>query len=119
MFVSLPWPRVSTNHLWQRTANGMRLSPAARAWKDAAIVEIRTSGQRLPSGLLSATFWFYRPNLQRCDVDNKIKAVQDAIFAAFEADDAAVNEIHAYRLLDRERPRVDVQIVAIEENSPR
>lgn len=62
-------------------------------------------------GIWSATLRIYFADLRRRDLDNVIKSVLDALNDVAYADDAQVHEIHAYRELDRENPRVEVELV--------
>lgn len=93
----LPWPTVTTNHLWRHTARGVMLNPKARLWKDLAIIAVRDSGQELPTGDLAALILASPPKGWRGDADNLAKMILDSVFAAFGADDRAVADVRICR----------------------
>jgi hypothetical protein len=80
------------------------------------------SGRRLayflgPVGLVVRVFWADR---RRRDVDNVAKAVMDAIQlgrgpgVALLADDSQVTDLRVVKGVDRERPRIEVEVREIE-----
>lgn len=86
---SLPYPTVTTNHMYVTVRSGRRVLKAnARAWRDQIIGEVRDGGQpQTPPGLLAIRFDLYPPNAVRRDVDGPVKLAQDAIAAALGFDD--------------------------------
>jgi Holliday junction resolvase RusA-like endonuclease len=76
-------------------------------WRDGVIITVRQSGAGpLPAGPLALSLWLTPPNKARLDGDNYIKACQDALFAAYLADDSRVEEWHVYRLPPKAPGRV-------------
>jgi crossover junction endodeoxyribonuclease RusA len=57
---------------------------------------------------LSATF--YRGSARRCDLDNLIKLVQDALNGIAYVDDQQIMTLVAEKHIDRESPRTDIQV---------
>ncbi len=112
----LPWPPVTTNHLYQRCRNGgVRLNLKAQAWREEVIVLVRQSGQRLPEGQLAATIHLWCPPLKfprtkHPDVDGPIKLILDAVFAAFDDDDNRLDRLLVFRDEGGANPRVEVQV---------
>ncbi len=108
----LPWPPVTTNHLYRRKRGGqVYLSEKAELYRDEVIVTIRQAGAVLPEGLLAMTIHLWAPrDGRRHDIDNTLKLLWDSVFAACQADDVRVAELHVYRDVGRPFPCVDVQI---------
>lgn len=69
------------------------------------------------AGPLAVELAFYRGNEIGCDVDNLAKAVLDALNGVCYGDDAQVDEMHLYRAVDRDRPRVEVEIWQLEDGA--
>lgn len=106
----LPWPRVGVNHLYVRNrGGGVRLSPAALAWRDIAIVTVRQSGYRAPSERLAFWLIVWPPADGRLhDVDNLLKLSLDSICDALAIDDSTICVVHAYRREPSPDPRLEI-----------
>lgn len=61
------------------------------------------------TGPVALTIRIYRP-AKRGDLDNRIKAIQDALNQVAWLDDAQIVAIHAYRFDDKANPRADLEI---------
>jgi hypothetical protein len=62
-------------------------------------------------GPVALTITLYRP-AKRGDLDNRIKVLVDALGGGIAyRDDSQVVELHAYRLDDKDHPRVEVQVI--------
>lgn len=100
----LPLPP-SVNHRWRRSGTGrsVYLAPAARTWRDVAILELRRCGfrSRVPAPCRLTVALVVRA--RRLDIDNGIKATLDVIAAALGVDDGAVDELAVRRI--RPAPR--------------
>lgn len=96
---TFPWPNVTTNHLYRRTARGgVFLSPKAVAWRDEAVLLVRQSGAPLPEPPWKAMYELVAPDDHRKhDWDNLIKLVQDSIFRELGHDDDGIVEAHIYK----------------------
>ena len=105
----LPWPKVTTNHLWVRAARGqLRLSEAAALWRDEVIVIVRQSGFRAPAGWLQVRAWLMPPDRRRRDADNLLKLLLDSICPGLGVDDAQIRELHVWLLPPALEGRIDV-----------
>lgn len=62
---------------------------------------------------------FYRPNRQRIDCDNMIKAVSDAATGVVWADDSQVMEVVGRTFLASETPHVEILIHTVPDPSPK
>jgi len=120
--LSLPYPP-STNGIWRRVGNKTLLSGAARAYRAAVaktILQAKAQGQ-LASGLLplngrlALALTLIAPNKTRRDLDNHIKAAQDALtHAGVWRDDAQIDDLHIVRgAIDKENPRLDLVITVL------
>jgi len=93
----LPWPKVTTNHLWVRASRGqLRLSEAAVLWRDEVIVIVRQSGFRVPAGPLQVSLWLTPPDRRHRDADNLVKLTLDSVAAGLGIDDNCFRELHIY-----------------------
>lgn len=59
------------------------------------------------SHYLSLSIHFYFPTLLKRDLDGGLKIAQDAVCEAMGINDNRIVEIHLYKSLDRETPRLD------------
>ena len=66
------------------------------------------------TGPVALTVYVRRP-ARRGDLDNSLKAIQDALKGILWVDDSQVVELHAYRSDDKLRPGVVVSAVALED----
>ena len=77
----IPFPP-TVNHMFHRTSRRVIKTKKTKAWFDAAILMIRTTpGYRKHkyTGRLGITIWLVPPTARKYDVDNRVKAVLDAI----------------------------------------
>ena len=100
------------------TVNGRRvLSSTGRRYK-AGIAQIllgalaqsphrATFLNAAQSHYLALSIHFYFPTLLRRDLDGGLKIAQDALCEAMGINDNRIVEIHLYKSLDREAPRLD------------
>ena len=56
---------------------------------------------------LALTIHFYFPTLLRRDIDGGLKIAQDALCEAMNLNDNRIMEIHLYKTLDRDNPRLE------------
>ena len=56
---------------------------------------------------LTLTIHFYFPTLLRRDIDGGLKIAQDALCEAMNLNDNRIMEIHLYKTLDRDNPRLE------------
>lgn len=75
--LELPWPP-STNKIWRRMGRKTVLAPEARKYRANVQAAIGLRPKKLV-GPLMALITLYPPNAQRSDVDNRQKAIFDAI----------------------------------------
>jgi Holliday junction resolvase RusA-like endonuclease len=83
-----------------------------RGWEAlvADVARLAMRGRPPLEGPVELTLRFYRQDRRRCDGDNLTKCLLDAMQGrVFENDDQVV-ACHWYKLLDRERPRVEVEV---------
>lgn len=100
----------SANRYW-RTTGRVYVSEEADLYKADAAVLAHQQGVRKPlQGEVSITARVYCPTRAR-DLDNCLKVLIDALQGVAIADDKQVTEIHAVKLIDTKRPRVEVEIV--------
>ena len=59
---------------------------------------------------LAVTLRFYRGNARRCDIDNLVKAVLDALQGVIFQDDEQIDILYAEKHKDKLNPRVEVLV---------
>lgn len=117
--VTLPVPP-SINHQYA-TVNGRRvLSAAGRSYKSLVARQIVVALARSPhrdmllktlrAGYLALSIRFFFTTPQRRDVDGGLKIAQDALCEALGTNDNRILEIHLYKALDAEHPRIEVSL---------
>lgn len=115
LYVVLPFPP-TTNHLYA-TVNGHRVKSAeGRAYEQACALAVRDAtapdpdypDDPLPLPPFTLVLHLWVPDQRRRDLDGCLKAPIDNVFRAIGHDDSTVMEIHAYKALDRKRPRLEM-----------
>jgi crossover junction endodeoxyribonuclease RusA len=76
----LPWPP-SINHYYRHTRNGHFITREGRLYRSAVIAAVGAIGKPL-EGALALSVRLYMPDKRRRDIDNVLKALQDALQAA-------------------------------------
>ena len=99
------------------TVNGRRvLSATGRRYKGAIgqLLMTAASSSKWPTFLraaqehwLALTIHFHFPTLLRRDLDGGLKIAQDALCEALGLNDNRIMEIHLYKTLDRDNPRLE------------
>lgn len=99
------------------TVNGRRvLSATGRRYKVTVgqLLMTASSSSEWPAFLqkthehfLILTIHFYFPTLLRRDIDGGLKIAQDALCEAMSLNDNRITEIHLYKTLDRDNPRLE------------
>lgn len=81
----------------------------AKDWK--ATVAAISAGRKLRGQTYSVSFLIYLPTARRQDLDNFAKCLLDSLTdAGVIHDDSAVEEIHAYKRIDRGNPRTVIVV---------
>jgi len=99
------------------TVNGRRvLSATGRRYKGTIgqLLMTATSStewhaflQKAQEHFLTLTIHFYFPTLLRRDLDGGLKIAQDSLCEAMNLNDNRIMEIHLYKALDRDNPRLE------------
>jgi crossover junction endodeoxyribonuclease RusA len=110
--LTLPYPP-SGNRVTRRGARHQYESPESKAYKTN--VGLLLKSQRVTKfdkeALLSVTAHIYRASAAG-DLDNRLKALLDALNGVLWADDRQIVEIHAYRHDDKANPRVELLVTS-------
>lgn len=106
--LTLPMPP-SVNRYWRKFRNRMVISDAGLAFRAEAHVICQKAGITPLQGRITVTVRVYRP-ANRGDLDNSLKAILDALNKRAYQDDSQIDELHAYKYLDRANPRVEVEV---------
>lgn len=96
-----------------RSANGRHYTPErTRAYE----TRVRFAARRLPclDGPVRVRCMFYRADAVPCDLDNLLKSVLDGINGRCFADDRQVVWLEGVKAIDRENPRVEVELETME-----
>ena len=115
--LSLTLPLPPSINRQYATVNGRRvLSATGRRYKVTVgqLLMTASSSSEWPAFLqkarehfLTLTIHFYFPTLLRRDIDGGLKIAQDALCEAMSLNDNRIMEIHLYKTLDRDNPRLE------------
>ena len=124
--ITLPMPP-SINRQYA-TVNGRRvLSATGRRYKGTIGQLLMTAGsssgwhaflRKAQEHFLSLTIHFHFPTLLRRDLDGGLKIAQDALCEAMGLNDNRIMEIHLYKTLDRDNPRLECTLELASPLSP-
>ena len=114
----------SINRQYANAAKGRVLTAEARAFKrdvkkliDEALLTNKISGateKTMQKSLIGVYLTFYFTSPKRRDLDGGLKIALDAICEPLGIDDRAVVELHLIKQIDPLRPRLEVEIEAID-----
>lgn len=93
--VVMPWPP-STNAIWRNVGKRTLLSKEARVYRNRAMGELLAQGaaHKKIAGRVSVEVTLHPRNAQSFDIDNKLKALLDALtYSRVWLDDGQVDEI--------------------------
>ena len=115
--LSLTLPLPPSINRQYATVNGRRvLSATGRRYKATVGQLLMTAPsssewtaflQKAQEHFLTLTIHFYFPTLLRRDLDGGLKIAQDALCEAMGLNDNRIMEIHLYKTLDRDNPRLE------------
>jgi Holliday junction resolvase RusA-like endonuclease len=71
--------------------------------------------QRVDSGRIAVLLRVYWPDARRRDLDNVAKCATDAMNLVVFKDDSQITEIHAFGELDRDNPRLEVEVTQLDD----
>lgn len=66
--------------------------------------------------LVRLTICYFQQSVKRKDQQNLLKTTADALNRIVYEDDSQVHEVHLYRHLDREKPRVVIKVEEVEDD---
>jgi len=112
LFCTIPYPPSQNGYL-RRGRGGVYQHPAAKAYKQAVALLLKTAvvTKFVKPHRLTVTLHFFRPRAIG-DLDNVLKLPFDALNGVLWEDDSQVEEIHAFRLEDKSNPRVEIEVQA-------
>lgn len=102
---------ISVNRMYK----GRRfLTNDGKAIKTAIAWEIRSQvNSEQTKGTVALTILFYFKN-GRMDIDNALKALLDCMTGLVYEDDRQIAELHVFKMLDKQNPRIEVQVIELE-----
>jgi crossover junction endodeoxyribonuclease RusA len=114
--ITLPLPP-TVNH-YQRNASATQRYTTAegKRFKQAAARIASQHRRGIPiNARLALRAVLYFPDKRRCDLDNRVKPLQDALSAGMGFDDWQIDRLEVIRgEPDKQRPRCEVEIFVIE-----
>lgn len=126
--LSLTLPLPPSINRQYATVNGRRvLSATGRRYKVTVGQLLMTAAaspewpiflQKIQEHFLALTIHFYFPTLLRRDLDGGLKIAQDALCEAMSLNDNRIMEIHLYKTLDRDNPRLECTLALTEPLGP-
>ena len=127
--LSLTLPLPPSINRQYATVNGRRvLSATGRRYKVTVGQLLMTAPssskwnaflQKAQEHFLTLTIHFYFPTLLRRDIDGGLKIAQDALCEAMNLNDNRIMEIHLYKTLDRDNPRLECTLALASPLNPR
>ncbi|SDO29283.1 crossover junction endodeoxyribonuclease RusA [Halomonas shengliensis] len=108
----MPWPP-STNRIWRNVGKRTLLSKEARVFRNRARGELLAQGaaNRKLAGRVALEVVLYPKNGRAFDIDNKLKALLDALtYSRVWLDDGQVDEILVVRGPQKEEAQARVTI---------
>ncbi len=107
MILHLPWPP-SMNHYWRTRVVGTAktafastyISKEGKAFQEAVIEAVAAAGhsEAMIDGRLCVSIRLHQPDRRKCDIDNRIKPLLDALTAArIWNDDSQVDRLRVDR----------------------
>ena len=113
----LPVPP-SAGLYWRLARGRIVKTAAARAYQQGVKLRALAQGCRPTSGPVAVTVQWFRA-ARRGDLDNHLKVALDALQGAVYRNDNQIVELHAYRLEDRQNPRLQIAIEELYEDQAR
>jgi Holliday junction resolvase RusA-like endonuclease len=114
MILTLPFPP-STNRIWRHVGTKVLLSREGRAYRQRVaevvmLARVQSFGRHKLTMVIDASM----PDARRRDLDNLLKAAQDAMQAArvYEDDSQIIDLRIRHAGIDRANPRLDVTLEA-------
>jgi len=87
------------------------LTNDGKAIKTAVAWEIRSQWLTAPiTTPVALNVRFYFKN-SRMDIDNALKALLDCMTGLVYEDDSQIGELHVFKMVDKENPRIEIQII--------
>jgi crossover junction endodeoxyribonuclease RusA len=99
IILDLPWPP-TVNHMYGVMRSGRKyIKPAGVAFRKAVCEIVAELGIAPIMGRVSVVISAFPPDRRRIDLDNRIKATQDALtHAGVYLDDSQIDDLHIMRL---------------------
>jgi crossover junction endodeoxyribonuclease RusA len=113
--LTLPYPP-GTNNLYATIGRRRVLSREGRDYKATCVLLALAAGCRPVVGPVGLEVTVYRPR-RAGDLDGRLKVLLDAMTGVVWVDDRQVVELHAYRKDDKARPRAEVRVWPVEEDT--
>lgn len=99
---------ISVNRMYR----GRRfLTKDGKAVKDAIAWEVSSQWRIAPiKGVVALNIMFYFKN-KRMDIDNALKGLLDCMTGLVYEDDSQIEELHVFKMVDKENPRTEIQVL--------
>ena len=114
--LELPWPP-SVNHYWRRGKGRTYISDEGRAYRDQVVLLARVASvgwTGFADGDLACRIDLYPPNRRKIDIDNRLKALLDAMeHAGVYADDAQIKDLRVVMHDAEKGGRCAVEVMAL------
>jgi crossover junction endodeoxyribonuclease RusA len=95
--LELPWPP-SMNRYWRHVGAKTLLSRAGRKYRQAVTLRVVLAGRPRIDGRLAVEIEAFAPDRRKLDLDNRLKAILDALeHAGVYADDEQIDDLHIRR----------------------
>ena len=96
--LTLPWPP-SVNHYWGQRGHRKYITARGLAFREQVAESVAESGAHAGTGRLSVFVSLFQPTRRKCDIDNYMKALIDALqHAGLFEDDEQIDRLEIVRM---------------------
>lgn len=113
VFLAIPFPPVSGNHMWKRSGRSVYLVPKARDYYNQVAFTVRANSHAVNfSSALKVSMQVYPPDKRKRDLTNLLKVIEDALTkAGVWQDDSLVHDLAVKKMgVDKGCPRIEIHI---------
>lgn len=103
---------IPVNQKYSVIRGRMLLSKTYRDTKTAMEWEIRSTWRIAPhTGSVAVNVLFYYGDNRKRDIDAYLKILLDAMSGTVYEDDSQIDELHVFKMVDKENPRTEIQVL--------
>lgn len=106
----------STSHIYKYTCVGGRprgyMSAEGKALKEQYFYEVKSQWKKkMIEDEVAVNIIYYFPDNRKRDADNFSKLILDSLIGVVLKDDSQITELHIFKEVDKENPRIEMSVV--------